>query len=52
MKEDKITEYHCCCECKQHVDIPCHEGYETGCLHPRGKPNKSGGLCRCNYFDG
>ncbi len=53
MKEATITEYHCCCDCNKQIEVPAKEGgYESGCLDKRGKPNKSGGLCRCDYFDG
>ena len=52
MKEDKITEYHCCCECKMSIDVPGQkpDSFETGCLDKRGKPNKHGGLCHCDYY--
>lgn len=52
MKEATITEFHCCCDCKKSIDIPGkeHDSFETGCLDKRGKPNRSGGLCRCGYF--
>lgn len=53
MKEDRITEYHCCCDCNKQIEVPTDKGgYETGCLDSRGKPNRDGGLCRCDYFEG
>ena len=46
-----ITEYHCCSECNKKIEIPGkHDSWEIGCTDPRGRPNKTGGLCRCELF--
>lgn len=53
MVEDVIiTEYHCCCECKYQISVPGKvEEWESGCLHRHGKPNASGGLTSCEYWE-
>lgn len=54
MKEDAITEYHCCSECKDMIEVPSQKEFEfeVGCLNPQGKPNRSGGLTDCKFFRG
>lgn len=53
MKEDAITEYHCCCDCKNMIEIPVRKyEFEVGCLNPQGKPNKSGGIVDCEFYRG
>lgn len=52
MKEDTITEYHCCSECAKMIEIPTNkpDKFEIGCLDRRGKPNPSGGLTDCLHY--
>lgn len=52
MKENNITEYHCCNDCNNKIDIPGPKPctWEVGCLHPKGKPHPHGGLSRCDYY--
>lgn len=54
MKEDRITEYHCCIDCKDMIEVPGRKPntWEVGCLNSKGNPNPTGGLCRCDYYRG
>jgi len=45
-----ITEYHCCYDCEHTIETTCNREISFGCTHPKGEPNTSGGLCRCDYF--
>lgn len=52
MDDISITELHLCSECKYSIDEPGEKPYswKTGCL-TKGKPNPSGGLCKCDYYE-
>ena len=53
-KDVSITELHLCSECNYCIEVPGSKPgtFEAGCLHGKGKPNPSGGLCECDYFRG
>ena len=50
---DKITEYHCCMDCKNRIEVPGDkiDLWEIGCLHREGKVNKTGGLTDCGLWE-
>lgn len=52
MKNITITEYHCCSECANHIQVPGKKPntWEIGCLNRNGKVNSNGGLTDCKHY--
>lgn len=50
MKEDSITEYHCCNDCEHKCIVPVsihQDRWELACLKNRKEVNREGGLTNC-----
>lgn len=50
----KISEYHCCSECRHKISVPSRldmDKWELACLKKRSEVNRSGGLTRCPVWE-